>query len=131
MTKSHPFQTIAKLLLRSIDQKDWDVVSSLLHPKTKYEVSGYMPFIGRDAVMKYYQTIRPIESGEHFVESMMIGKDKAVCWGRFFGKNHGGLDVVIMFADIMIFEEKKIVQRRVYNCDIKSPNLAPKVKPPG
>lgn len=120
MQQSHPYQTIAKLLLRSIDQKDWNVVESLMHPKAKYEMSGYKPFMDRDAIMNYYRNLRPIATGEHYIESMMVGKEKAIVWGRFVGKKNDGYELLLMFADLMFFDEnKKIKQRRVYNCELK------------
>lgn len=121
MQQSHPYQTIAKLLLRSIDQKDWNVVESLMHPKAKYEVSGYKPFLDRDAVMNYYRNLWPIASGEHYIESMMVGKGKAILWGRFVGKKVDGYELLLNFADLLFFDEnKKIKQRRVYNCELKT-----------
>jgi ketosteroid isomerase-like protein len=120
MSTPDPLQTPIRMLLRSIDSADWGVVEALLHPQTEYEVSGFLPFRGRDAVMTYYRTLRPIRKGEHIIESVVSDGTRAVVCGRFNGTRTDGLDFSILFADAMTFEEKKIRKRRVYYCEPKA-----------
>lgn len=115
-----PLQTAIKMLLRTIDSQDWGVVEALLHAQTEYEVSGFLPFRGRDAVMNYYKVLRPIRKGEHLIESSIIDGNRAVVWGRFAGTRKDGLDFSLLFADVMTFEDKKIRKRRVYYCEPKA-----------
>jgi ketosteroid isomerase-like protein len=117
--QNDPLRTVMRLLLRSIDSKDWGVVEALLHPATEYDVSGFVPFRGRDAVMNYYRNVRPVAQGEHIIESMMVDGDSGVCWGRFSGKLRDGEEISVWFADVMQFENRKIRKRRVYYCEPK------------
>jgi ketosteroid isomerase-like protein len=119
MSDSDPLRTIMRMLLRSIDNNEWSVVEALLHPATEYEVSGYVPFKGRDTVLNYYKNVRPVSSGTHYIHSLLVEGDTGVCTGRFQAKTRDGKEMDVLFADVMTFENKKIRQRRVYYCELK------------
>jgi len=108
-----------KMLFRAIDETDWGVLEALMHPASEYEESGFLPFRGRDAVMNFYRNVRPFGRGEHIIESIAQDGDRVVCWGRFNGKRHDGIQVSVLFADIIQFENRKIRKRRVYHCEPK------------
>lgn len=118
-TPVDPLRTAIKMLLRSIDAKEWGVVEALMHPQTEYEVSGYPPFCGRESVMTYYRNVRPIRKGEHLLERIVVDGDHAVSWGRFNGVRNDGTEISILFADAMSFENRKVRKRRVYYCEPK------------
>lgn len=113
-------RTAIKMLLRAVDEQDWGVLEALLHPQTEYEVSGFLPFRGRDSVMNYYRTVRPIRKGEHLVERIVVDGDYAVTWGRFNGVTNDGAEISILFADALTFENRKVRKRRVYYCEPKT-----------
>ncbi len=115
----NPIHTIMRMLLRAIDAADWGVVESLIHPQGDYEVSGYRPMRGRDAIMTYYKDVRPIRKGEHQIESMAVEGSNGVCWGRFNATRQDGMVISVPFADVMQFEQGKIRKRRVYYCEPK------------
>jgi ketosteroid isomerase-like protein len=119
MNAPDPVKTAMRLFLRAIDEEDWGVVEALLHPAVEYDVSGFVPFRGRDAVMNYYRNVRPVAIGEHIIESILADGDSGACWGRFTGKRRDGAEISVWFADIMQFENRKIRRRRVYYCEPK------------
>ena len=105
-----------KGLFVAIDNQDWDSLTKLLHDDSVYEVSGYPRFAGKQAVMDYYENIRPIKAGTHIIESIVTDGDKAVCCGEFSGIKKDGERIDLFFADEISFENFKIKQRRVYFC---------------
>lgn len=120
MDSQEQIKTAMRLFLRAIDGQDWSVLEALLHPAAEYEVSGYMPFRGRDNVLNYYRNIRLIARGEHIIESIVVEGDRGICWGRFVGRQRDGADITMLFADIMQFENRKVRKRRVYLCEPKA-----------
>lgn len=112
----NPLHTAMRMLLRSIDAAEWTVVEALFHPQAEYEVSGHLPLRGREAIMNYYRNVRPIRKGEHLVEGMAVEGTHGTCWGRFNATQKDGVEISVLFADIMTFEERKIRKRRVYYC---------------
>lgn len=120
MTIADPSQTVMRMLLRSIDAAEWQVVESLFHPQVEYEISGFLPLRGRDNVMNYYQHVRPVRRGEHIIESMVVDGDRGIVWGRFNATMNDGREQSVLFADIMNFVDRKIRKRRVYLCDPKA-----------
>lgn len=112
----NPAHTAIRMLLRSIDVADWSVVEALFHREAEYEVSGHLPFRGRDAVMNYYRHGRPIRKGEHVIEAMAVEGNHGACWGRFNATQLDGTEISVLFADVMTFEDRKIRKRRVYYC---------------
>jgi ketosteroid isomerase-like protein len=101
-------------LLAAIDAADWDKLHGMLHERSRYEVPGQPPFEGRDAVMHYYRALRPIASGRHDVESIVVDGDRAVCCGRFRGERRDGSRIDLSFADVVLFAAGLILTRRVY-----------------
>lgn len=130
MTDGDQLRTAMRMLLRSIDSGDWNVVEALMHPAAEYEVSGYVPFKGRDTILNYYKNVRPVASGTHYIQSLLVEGESGVCTGRFQGKTRDGGEIDVLFADIMTFENKKIRQRRVYYCELKGGSpVVPKTMP--
>jgi ketosteroid isomerase-like protein len=121
MSTPDPTRTAIRMLFRAIDEADWGVVEALMHPAVEYEHTGFLPFRGRDAVMNYYRNVRPFTRGEHILESVTQEGDRVVCCGRFTGKRRDGLEISVLFADVIQFENRKIRRRRVYHCEFKAP----------
>ncbi len=109
-----------RMLLRSIDTADWMVVESLFHPQAEYEVSGQKPMRGREAIMNYYKIVRDIRKGEHLIEAMIAEGGHGACWGRFNATRQDGIEISVLFADAMHFEQNKIKKRRVFYCEPKA-----------
>ena len=103
-------------LLDAIDQQDWDALSSLLHDDTEYEVTGFPLFRGKAAVIHYYESLRPVRSGSHRIDTIIKDRDCAVCCGQFTGTKKNGEEIDLLFSDVLKFEDNKIRQRRVYFC---------------
>jgi ketosteroid isomerase-like protein len=120
MSNPDPLKMACKMLFRAIDEADWGVLEALLHPAAEHEESGFLPFRGRDAVMNFYRNVRPFARGEHIIEFIAQDGDRAVCWGRFLGKRRDGIEVSVLFADIIQFENRKVRKRRIYHCEPKA-----------
>lgn len=115
-TPANPAHTVMRMLLRAIDAADWMVVEALFHPQAEYEVGGHLPLRGRDAIMNYYRNLRQVRKGEHLLEGMIAEGGNGSCWGRFNATQTDGVEISVLFADVMTFEDRKIRKRRVYYC---------------
>jgi len=116
MNTSNYIPEMMEALLTAIDEEDWSSLEKLLGDESIYEVSGFPRFEGKRAVMDYYETIRPIKSGKHFITSILTDGDKGICSGKFSGVKNNGEKVDLFFIDEINFENFKIKQRRVYFC---------------
>ena len=103
-------------LLTVIDEQDWDSLAKLLSDESVYEVSGFPRFEGKREVMDYYENIRPIKSGKHYITSILTDGDRGVCCGKFSGEKKDGEKIDLFFVDEINFENFKIKKRRVYFC---------------
>ena len=121
MSTPDPLKLVTRMLYRAIDESDWSVLESLMHPACEHEESGFLPFRGRDAVVNFYRNVRPIARGEHIIEFVAQDGDRMFCCGRFVGKRRDGIEVSLLFADVIQFENRKIRRHRIYHCDPKAP----------
>ncbi|GCE09778.1 nuclear transport factor 2 family protein [Dictyobacter aurantiacus] len=105
--------TITELFL-IVDSRDWDKMISVFCPNIVYERPGYAPIVGIDQLLHFYQHERVIASGKHDLEHIVIDRHRGSCWGRFLGVKKDGTDIDELFADVYIFEDEKIKERRSY-----------------
>lgn len=116
MTQPDPVRLAIKMLYNAIDHEEWMVLEALLHPQTEFQVNNFVPFRGRDAVMNFYRNLRGMKKGEHLIEALAVDGSNGVCWGRFTGTKNDGLEISVLFAEVLTFEDKKIKRRREYHC---------------
>ena len=110
-------RTIVDRLLAAIDARDWQALGALLTEDSRYTVSGYPSFAGRDAVLHYYRELRPIASGSHRIDGVVAEPGHAVSWGRFAGVKTDGTTVDVLFADVLELSGSCIQARQVYFCE--------------
>jgi ketosteroid isomerase-like protein len=120
MSTTDPLKLATRMLFRAIDEADWPLLESLMHPASEYEESGFLPFRGRESVMNFYRNVRQFARSEHIIESVNQDGDRVICCGRFLGKRQDGVEVNLLFADVIQFENKKIRKRRAYRCEPRS-----------
>lgn len=105
---------IVKQLFCAVDSHNWSALSSLFHPEIVYERPGYAPLVGRDEVLHFYREERMIASGQHHIEQIVEQGNCAVCWGAFVGVVKNGSAADARFADVYVFAQGQIIQRRTY-----------------
>jgi ketosteroid isomerase-like protein len=120
--KPEPLQDTVRRFLRAVDEQDWKAVESLLHPSAEFEMPGQLPFRGRERVMGYYGSARPVVSSEHVLEAIIVDGNRAACWGRVTGQRKDGSEASILFTEVMQFEDGKIRRLRAYVCEPKTPS---------
>ena len=102
-------------LFETIDTCRWDRLGDVLADDCVCEPSGVAePLAGLARIERFYRHERPIASGRHQIEEVVVGGDAAACWGRFTGENTSGQPVDIRFADTFAIRAGKIVRRTSY-----------------
>lgn len=105
---------IIRDLFRVVDARDWDSMQTFFCQDVTYERPGYDPIIGFENLLHFYEHVRVIASGRHELEQIMIDGQRGSCCGRFLGVNKAGVPLDERFADMYLFENGKIKQRRSY-----------------
>lgn len=101
-------------LFRAIDFQDWKRLTNIFHNEIVYERPGYLPFIGIERLLQFYQQERIIASGTHQIEQITIEENYGACWGQFIGIGKDESDINERFADTFSFEDGKIKTRRTH-----------------
>lgn len=107
-------ETTLTELYRAVDSEDWERLSGLYHDQIRYERPGYEPFLGKGEVLDFYLHDRAIASGRHQLEGIVSTGPRTVCWGRFDGRLKDGTDVSVPFADVYLFEGRRIIFRKTF-----------------
>ncbi|HZO76360.1 MAG TPA: nuclear transport factor 2 family protein [Ktedonobacteraceae bacterium] len=106
-------QTIQDLF-RAVDARDWEAMQPFFCEDVVYERPGYDPIVGIEDLLHFYKHVRIIASGTHQLEQIVVEGDHGSCWGRFVGVNKEGAALDERFADVYVFSDGKIKQRRSY-----------------
>lgn len=107
-------EQIIRDLFRVVDARDWDAMRPFFCDDVVYERPGYEAIVGLGNLLDFYQNVRIIASGTHQLEQIVIDDTRGSCWGRFVGINKEGISLDERFADVYVFQNGKIKQRRSY-----------------
>jgi uncharacterized protein len=101
-------------LFRAVDARDWEAMQPFFCEDVVYERPGYDPIVGIENLLHFYKHVRIIASGNHQLERVVVAGDGGSCWGRFVGVSKEGATLDERFADVYVFHNGKIKQRRSY-----------------
>jgi uncharacterized protein len=101
-------------LFAAVDERRWDDLHCVFHRDIVYERPGYEPFVGIDAVLRFYSDERVIATGRHIVEHVLTGETTVACFGRLIGTSRTGQPLDEPFADLYEFEGCLIRRRRSF-----------------
>lgn len=96
-----------------IDAADYNGVFELFDEEITYHRPGQPPIEGIEALQTFYLEERPLELGEHTIESLVVDSDTVAVHGRYAGEQ-GGDTVDFGWADFHTFEDDVIVERHTY-----------------
>jgi ketosteroid isomerase-like protein len=101
-------------MFRAIDSCDWDQLPAFFHDDVVYDRPGYRQFKGIDDLLRFYREERPVESGQHELETVLVKGNHAVAIGTFRGEMRDGRAEDVMFADAYTYKNGRIWHRRTY-----------------
>lgn len=106
-------ETIIHAMFQAIDDRQWDVLDKLFDERIVYDRPGYDSFVGLEHVLDFYRSTRRI-SGSHHITQLFLDEAGAACFGRFIGVGKEGEAIDEAFADMYIFADGKVIERRTY-----------------
>jgi ketosteroid isomerase-like protein len=101
-------------LFSVVDARDWEAMPGFFCEDVVYERPGYEAIVGIANLLHFYEHVRIIATGTHYLEQIVIGEHSGSCWGRFIGAKRDGTPLDERFADVYLFKDGKIRQRRSY-----------------
>lgn len=107
----HPLETLVRSYYDHVDAQRLEDLLSLFDEEIVYERQGTPTIVGRDALRRFYEEERVIESGSHQLDQVLPGEDWVAVRGRFEGRLRDGQQVRLRFTDWHHFRNGKIVRR--------------------
>jgi ketosteroid isomerase-like protein len=108
-----PKQIIARMF-GIIDGRHWPQLGAVFDEGCIYERPGFETIHGLASLRRFYELIRPIEQGQHFVETLIEEEDGVCASGRFEGVLRNGSPVQLRFSDLYRLRGSKICQRTTF-----------------
>jgi ketosteroid isomerase-like protein len=107
-------ELLLQRLFATVDRGSWAEMAQLYTDDAVYHRPGFTPVIGRAGIVDFYERLRPIASGRHDLERVLIAPDQGFCWGTFVGTLRTGEAVTESFADWYAFGDNRIAERRTF-----------------
>ncbi len=101
-------------LFTAVDSGAWDRMAELYTDDAAYHRPGFPAVVGRGRIVEFYEHERPIASGRHVLERVLVASDQGFCWGTFMGDLRTGEAVSEVFADWYRFDHGRIAERRTF-----------------
>lgn len=99
---------------QQIDHRDVGAALARFAPDAIYRRPGYEPFVGLQAISRFYHDDRVISDGRHQLESIVEDADTVAVRGRFLGTSRSGDPVAVRFADFWHFSGDLVIERNTY-----------------
>lgn len=97
-----------------VDEGDYERLVELFSPDARYERPGQDVIEGREALLEFYETGRPLSNGSHRLHELVADGDTVAVRGTFEGEQDGGF-VSFGFADFHVFDDEgRIAVRYTY-----------------
>ena len=106
------FTDLVQKYYAEIDKGDVERVVALFEVDAEYCRPGYARMSGREAIRSFYADDRIIESGVHYVESIVSDPETVAVEGSFTGTVRGGTDIEVKFAEFFWAGPNGLIMKR-------------------
>ncbi|ACZ00285.1 MULTISPECIES: nuclear transport factor 2 family protein [Thermomonospora] len=104
-------ESIVRSYYEHVDAHRLEEMLALFDENIVYERQGTPTIVGIEALRRFYEHERIIESGRHFLDQVLPGTDWVAVRGRFEGRLRDGRQVRLRFTDWHHFRDGRIVRR--------------------
>ena len=108
----HVFTALVQKYYEQVDKGDVEGVVALFEVDAEYSRPGYAHMSGREAIRSFYVDDRIIESGVHYVDSIVSDPDNVAVYGSFKGTVRGGTEAEVKFADFFWPGPNGLIKKR-------------------
>ncbi|WBB80956.1 nuclear transport factor 2 family protein [Micromonospora sp. WMMD882] len=85
---------------------------ALFTPDAVYHRPGHAPMVGQDRIAHFYRKLRPIRSGAHTLDAVIVDDRGVATHGGFRGVGLDGNPIDLRFADFFEFDAAGGITRR-------------------
>jgi len=101
-------------MFKAVDSGDWSALRRFYTDQCIYERPGFDVIAGVEALIHFYESVRPIRSGIHILDHLVEEKDRVMASGHFEGMLRSGSAIQLQFTDVYVFDHKKIRFRKTF-----------------
>jgi ketosteroid isomerase-like protein len=98
----------------AVDACDWATVRSYYSDDCVYERPGIPALEGIEAIMNFYERLRPVQKGRHSLNHVFQEGNRICVTGEFEGVMRGGTQAKFQFADLFISAGNRIRYRQSF-----------------
>jgi hypothetical protein len=111
-------------MFKTIDAEDWSSLRRFYGEGCVYERPGFDVIEGLDALIHFYESVRPIRSGTHSLDYVIKERGRVVASGIFEGTLQSGSSIQMEFMDLYVFDRDKIqfMKTFIFGTGVISPN---------
>ncbi|HEX2316445.1 MAG TPA: nuclear transport factor 2 family protein [Thermomonospora sp.] len=104
-------ESVVRSYYDHVDAHRLEEMLALFDDDIVYERQGTPTIVGIDALRRFYEEDRVIDTGAHTLDQVLAGTDCVAVRGRFEGRLRNGQWVRLRFTDWHHFRDGKIVRR--------------------
>jgi ketosteroid isomerase-like protein len=108
------YRSTLERMFEAVDARDWSAVARCYLDDCVYDRPGFPTVRGRPALLEFYTTARPIESGLHQIDLVIQEGMRACASGSFKGTLKSGERIELRFVDTYLFEGQRIRRRETF-----------------
>ena len=101
-------------MFKAVDVQDWGELRHYYAADCIYERPGFVTIEGVDALIHFYTTLRPIESGRHILKEFIEQGERVCVAGQFEGALRSGANIELRFMDMYLFDGQQIRYRQTF-----------------
>src|SRR5258708_33446689 len=101
-------------MFKAVDAGDWSTLRRFYADECVYERPGFEAIAGLEALIQFYESVRPIRSGIHSLNHVVEEKDSVTASGKFDGTLRTGTAIQLQLMDLYIFDQNKILFRNTF-----------------
>ena len=94
-------------MFMAVDACAWSKLRAFYADDCVYERPGFPAIKGLEALIHFYDVVRPIKSGQHELRHVIEETSRVAAAGQFEGVLRSGSPIAIRFMDLYLFEETR------------------------
>lgn len=111
--RSKSIGELARDYYKCIDRNEYEKIFDLFSEDIVYQRPGQPTIIGIDDLRRFYLEERPLSTGEHEIDSIVVDNQIVAVRGQFSGTQNGS-PTIFGWADFHQFEDGVITVRHTY-----------------